>query len=110
MDPPERHQELRAGFAVAPALLHHPQEGMFWQANHILPVSEGGGEADLTNLRTLRTLCYQKETRRLQNRLKCAEWGRNAMDIRQSMLRTADRQRVELVSCDDSDNEDVIVV
>eukprot|EP00976_Prorocentrum_cordatum_P075602 1181956-Prorocentrum_minimum.AAC.10 len=30
-----------------------PKEGDFWQADHIVPVAEGGGECDLNNYRTL---------------------------------------------------------
>jgi hypothetical protein len=30
-----------------------PKEGDFWQADHIVPVAEGGGECDLSNYRTL---------------------------------------------------------
>jgi len=83
MEPPERHQELlRVGWSVTPALLERPQEGMFWQADHILPVSEGGGEADLTNFRTLCTPCHGRETQRLRGRLKTAGWGKDSMDIR----------------------------
>lgn len=84
MSPPERHQELlRAGFTISPSLLERPSEGMFWQADHILPVSEGGGEADLTNLRTLCTICHAKETKKLRNRLKCESWARSSTDIRE---------------------------
>ena len=55
------------------ALLHNPKEGMFWQADHILPVSEGGGECSLHNLRTLCTPCHRKETALLRTRLKAAK-------------------------------------
>jgi 5-methylcytosine-specific restriction protein A len=36
-----------------------------WDADHILPVAEGGGECDLENLRTLCLLCHRAETARL---------------------------------------------
>ena len=41
-----------------------------WEADHILPVAEGGGECDLGNLRTLCLLCHREETRRLRERLR----------------------------------------
>ena len=40
-----------------------------WDADHILPVAEGGGECDLDNLRTLCLLCHRRETRHLRRRL-----------------------------------------
>lgn len=36
-----------------------------WDADHILPVVEGGGECDLANLRTLCLKCHRKETAEL---------------------------------------------
>jgi len=90
MSPPERHQELlRAGFKERKAMLENPAEGMFWQADHILPVAEGGGECDITNLRTLCTMCHAKETKRLQERLRRAGWSRNSADVRAGLTRSA---------------------
>ena len=51
-------------------LLQYPKEGDFWQADHIVPVSEGGGNCSLDNLRTLCTPCHRKETESLHVRLK----------------------------------------
>ena len=39
-------------------LLQNPREGDFWQADHILAVSEGGGGCGLENLRTLCVPCH----------------------------------------------------
>lgn len=39
----------------------------FWDANHIIPVSEGGTN-DLDNLETLCILCHQKHTKELRGR------------------------------------------
>lgn len=39
-------------------LLHEPKEGDFWQADHILPVAQGGGGCGLENLRTLCVPCH----------------------------------------------------
>lgn len=41
-----------------------------WDADHIVPVAEGGGECDLDNLRTLCLLCHRKATRQLRARLR----------------------------------------
>ena len=51
-------------------LLNSPREGDFWQADHIVPVAEGGGDCSLDNLRTLCTPCHLKETEKLRNRLR----------------------------------------
>ena len=40
-----------------------------WDADHILPVAEGGGECDLDNLRTLCLICHRTETQALRARL-----------------------------------------
>jgi 5-methylcytosine-specific restriction endonuclease McrA len=40
-----------------------------WDADHILPVVEGGGECDLQNLRTLCLLCHRQQTIELRRRL-----------------------------------------
>lgn len=39
-----------------------------WDADHIVPVVEGGGECDLENIRTLCLVCHSEETRRLRAR------------------------------------------
>ena len=41
-----------------------------WEADHILPVAEGGGQCDLDNLRTLCLLSHREETARLRLRLR----------------------------------------
>ena len=40
-----------------------------WDADHIRPVVEGGGECDLENLRTLCLLCHRQQTLELRRRL-----------------------------------------
>ena len=40
-----------------------------WDADHILPVAEGGGECDLANIRTLCLVCHRRQTRELRLRL-----------------------------------------
>ncbi|HEY2040657.1 MAG TPA: HNH endonuclease [Edaphobacter sp.] len=41
-----------------------------WDADHILPVAEGGGQCDLDNIRTLCLLCHRDATARLRTRLR----------------------------------------
>ena len=41
-----------------------------WDADHILPVAEGGGECDLSNLRTLCLRCHREATAALRERLR----------------------------------------
>ena len=41
-----------------------------WDADHILPVCEGGGQCDLDNIRTLCLLCHREATRVLRSRLR----------------------------------------
>lgn len=41
-----------------------------WDADHIVPVAEGGGECDLSNIRTLCLKCHRKATAELRNRLR----------------------------------------
>ena len=41
-----------------------------WDADHIVPVVEGGGGCDLANIRTLCLLCHRKVTTELRERLK----------------------------------------
>ncbi len=42
-----------------------------WDADHILPVAEGGGECDLANMRTLCLKCHRAATAALRDRLRC---------------------------------------
>ncbi len=41
-----------------------------WDADHILPVAEGGGECDLDNIRTLCLKCHRMATEALRARLR----------------------------------------
>jgi len=43
---------------------------LLWDADHIVPVVEGGGECDLANMRTLCLKCHQGVTRALRTRLR----------------------------------------
>lgn len=41
-----------------------------WDADHIVPVVEGGGECDLENIRTLCLACHRRQTAELRRRLR----------------------------------------
>ena len=41
-----------------------------WDADHIVPICEGGGECDLENIRTLCLACHKDETYQLRLRLR----------------------------------------
>ena len=41
-----------------------------WDADHIVPVAEGGGECDLENIRTLCLRCHRSQTEQLRLRLR----------------------------------------
>ena len=41
-----------------------------WDADHIVPVAEGGGECDLDNMRTLCLKCHKLATAELRRRLR----------------------------------------
>jgi 5-methylcytosine-specific restriction enzyme A len=43
-----------------------------WDADHIVPVAEGGGECDLSNMRTLCLKCHRAATAQLRQRLRAA--------------------------------------
>lgn len=40
-----------------------------WDADHIVPVAEGGGACDLSNIRTLCLVCHRGATQQLRARL-----------------------------------------
>jgi 5-methylcytosine-specific restriction endonuclease McrA len=41
-----------------------------WDADHVLPVAEGGGQCDLSNMRTLCLKCHRHATAALRARMK----------------------------------------
>jgi 5-methylcytosine-specific restriction enzyme A len=49
------------------------QRRNLWDADHIIPVVEGGGECDLANMRTLCLNCHRAATAELRGRLRAAE-------------------------------------
>ena len=57
-----------------------------WDADHILPVAEGGGECDLENIRTLCLRCHRAATVELRQRLRQARRNRDDETQRRSAL------------------------
>ena len=53
--------------------------GRHWQADHMVPVAEGGGSCDLSNLRTLCTDCHKGETAALAARRAAARRPQQAL-------------------------------
>jgi 5-methylcytosine-specific restriction endonuclease McrA len=49
------------------------QRRSLWDADHIVPVTEGGGECDLDNLRTLCLRCHRDATAELRQRSKAGK-------------------------------------
>ena len=59
------HRELAKLGVVLPSFRRS-----WWQMDHIVPVSEGGGDCGLENLRTLCTWCHLAVTAALRKRLR----------------------------------------
>ena len=104
----EKHSECRQwsmeewhGFLRAVGVGHR-WPGDLWDADHIVPVIEGGGETGLENLRTLCIPCHKKETAVLRKRLaEVARLKRReaAEAILSKPLRFGDRSPVKAAEC-----------
>ena len=57
------------GVCAACGVVSSRRDGSAWQADHIVPVAEGGGSCGLEGLRTLCRLCHQSATSALRKRL-----------------------------------------
>lgn len=73
----QRIKELKLGlFRTSYVTLEHPMHGQvevpvwrdLWDADHIVPVSEGGGLCGLDNYRTLCLWCHKEVTREMHRR------------------------------------------
>ena len=66
------HLKRSRGVARARLLAHWGLKSMsrrsLWDADHIVPVVEGGGECDLDNIRTLCLVCHRRATQDLRAR------------------------------------------
>ena len=66
-------------------MLTAPKEGDFWEADHIVPVAEGGGETCLDNFQTLCVPCHAKKTQGQKedsNKRKRQEAAKGTLDLR----------------------------
>jgi len=57
-----------------------------WDADHIVPVAEGGGECDLSNMRTLCLRCHRKATTELRERIKTRSGLRSASSKQEAIM------------------------
>lgn len=64
-----RGPNREAGLSLYGLATIHARRSL-WDADHILPVAEGGGQCDLDNLRTLCLPCHREVTASLRLRLR----------------------------------------
>lgn len=76
----------------------------FWDADHIVPVVEGGGECDLDNIRTLCLLCHRVVTLELQLRLQAVKEQETKMAKKQAEDEIAAMKRKFRKFVDDDKN------
>lgn len=72
--PSDRHLEKFAAKCAEVSLPLHLRnlDRRLWEADHIVPVIEGGGDCGPENLRTLCWACHRSETAALKKRLSAA--------------------------------------
>ena len=70
-----RHVKKLRGTARRKAMLKWQMRNRktLWDADHIVPVAEGGGECDLSNMRTLCLKCHRIRTDELRHRLRSSK-------------------------------------
>ncbi|PBJ74097.1 SNF2 DNA repair protein [Trypanosoma cruzi cruzi] len=56
------HPQMRQYPTLFRRIVENPVAGNIWNADHILPVSQGGGEATMDNLQTLCVACHAEKT------------------------------------------------
>lgn len=70
----------------------NPLAGNLWHADHIIPVSQGGGESSLSNVQTLCVVCHQIKTKEDMKKLhseKKLQQALNAPPLRRSTVDVA---------------------
>ncbi|RNF10455.1 putative SNF2/RAD54 related DNA helicase [Trypanosoma conorhini] len=58
------HPHMRQYPALFNRIIENPVAGNVWNADHVLPVSQGGGQATMENLQTLCVACHAEKTMR----------------------------------------------
>lgn len=84
-----RHRAPGNGSWIGSVPLNTPQHGRvtvwldrtLWEADHIVPVAEGGGACGLDNYRTLCIWCHPRETGQLRRRLNRRKRGQETLPI-----------------------------
>ena len=67
----QRLKRLRGPARIAAVSAWNVRSRMsLWDADHIVPVVEGGGECDLSNMRTLCLRCHRTHTQQLRERVR----------------------------------------
>lgn len=76
-----RHIKRLRGAARSKAMADWPLRGRksLWDADHIVPVAEGGGECDLANMRTLCLKCHRVHTAILRARMHAFKSSRQKL-------------------------------
>lgn len=71
----ERYKKRLAELRLTPSrvLSSRARQYGIWDADHIVPVVEGGGLCDLSNYRTLCVKCHKDETAKLRTKLAAAK-------------------------------------
>lgn len=79
--------------------------GSLWQVDHVVPVSEGGGQCGLQNLRTLCSPCHAEVTRLQAGTRARARRGRSAEGVEDRAQHVAGRgaPKGQLVTIDSDD-------
>lgn len=86
----------RNGYNTHPLLDKAGRTGSLWDADHIVPVVEGGGECDLDNLRTLCVWCHKAETAALAARRARARSIKTFTEARAKALDTSVAEQMAL--------------
>jgi 5-methylcytosine-specific restriction protein A len=63
--PESENEELQLYLKSIKITLKESEKSL-WHADHIIPVSKGGGESAVTNIRTLCIRCHKMETKKLR--------------------------------------------
>lgn len=64
------HPQLLEHPVLCERVVTNPGPGTIWQADHIIPVGSGGGEAALENVQTLCVVCHALKTREDMRRMR----------------------------------------
>ncbi|EEC82393.1 hypothetical protein OsI_26740 [Oryza sativa Indica Group] len=89
-------------------LVHEPNEGNAWHADHIVPVYKGGGECTLENLRTLCVACHSEVTCAQQKERK--ELTKKAKELLKNTVNNQQKDEASEAAEEDDDKSLLVVV